>query len=54
MCDIEEIKAAFINKVKEKEDILLDAANPARKAVAKLMLNSFGGKYGQRHIITLK
>lgn len=46
-----EDKECYVNDYKEHEGILLDPAliakNPGCKAVAKLMLNSFWGKFGQ-------
>ena len=46
-----ETKACYIVQYKQKENIELDptliAKNPGRKATAKLMLNSFWGKFGE-------
>lgn len=56
MCDTAERITDFVNEVKEKKDILLDAANvdnnPGTKAVAKLKLNLFRGKSIQRANMT--
>jgi len=46
-----EQKADYVRNYKQKENISLDPAliakNPGRKATAKLMLNSFWGKFGE-------
>jgi len=53
-CDTPEKKAEFITKFKEKEDIELSAeqldkgVNSGLRPLAKLMLNSMWGKFGQR------
>ena len=51
-CDTEEEKQDFIRRFEAKEGIPLEYAkikkNPGLKATAKLMLNSFWGKFGQR------
>ena len=51
-CETEEEKQDYIRRFEEKEDIPLEYGaikkNPGLKATAKLMLNSFWGKYGQR------
>ena len=49
-CQTEEDKAQYIRTYKEKEGIHLTnvAPNPGKKQVAKLMLNSFWGKFGER------
>lgn len=51
-CDMEEKKDQFLNQYEDHEGIRLDRAqiakNPGRKATAKLMLNSFWGKFGER------
>ena len=51
-CVTEEEKRDYIRRFKKKEGIPLDYAkvkkNPGLKATAKLMLNSFWGKFGQR------
>lgn len=48
----EEDKARYVREYKEHEGIQLDPTmirkNPGRKATAKLMLNSFWGKFGER------
>src|SRR6185312_6759617 len=48
----EEEKDAYIKRYHDKEGVLLDKAkiqvNPGLRQLAKLMLNSFWGKYGQR------
>ena len=46
----QEQKQQYIRQYKQKEGIDLQnvAKNPGRKQVAKLMLNSFWGKFGQR------
>ncbi|XP_055354335.1 uncharacterized protein LOC129599985 [Paramacrobiotus metropolitanus] len=50
-CATECERIEFVRKVKDVEGIELDFSqiedNPGRKAVAKLMLNSFWGKFGQ-------
>ena len=51
-CTTEEEKRGFIERFKRKEGIELEYGkvkkNPGLKATAKLMLNSFWGKFGQR------
>ena len=51
-CQTVEQKRDYILRYKEREGIRLDIAsiakNPGRKANAKLMLNSFWGKFGKR------
>ena len=51
-CSTEEQKTRYVRQYKEKEGIDLqnvaDPPNPGRKQVAKLMLNSFWGKFGER------
>ena len=49
-CTTEEDKARYIRQYKDKEGIRLQNVqkNPGRKQVAKLMLNSFWGKFGER------
>ena len=51
-CDTEEEKDDFIKRFEEIEGIRLEKEkvkpNPGLKATAKLMLNSFWGKFGQR------
>ena len=51
-CQTVEQKRDFILRCKEREGIRLDIAsiakNPGRKATAKLMLNSFWGKFDER------
>ena len=49
-CTTQEQKQQYIRRYKEKEGIDLQnvAKNPGRKQVAKLMLNSFWGKFGER------
>ena len=51
-CRIEEDKLRYITLYKENEGILLDNAkiekNPGLRSLAKLCLNSFWGKFGQR------
>lgn len=51
-CETEETKEQFLHRYEEHEGIRLDrtqiAKNPGRKATAKLMLNSFWGKFGER------
>ena len=51
-CTTEEEKRSFIERFEEKEGIRLEYGNvkpnPGLKATAKLMLNSFWGKFGQR------
>jgi len=46
-----EQKAEYVRNYKQKENISLTpssiAKNPGRKATAKLMLNSFWGKFGE-------
>ena len=51
-CATEEEKWSYIQRFEEREGIRLDykkvEPNPGLKATAKLMLNSFWGKFGQR------
>ena len=51
-CDTEERKRDYLKRFEEREGILLDYGaikkNAGLKATAKLMLNSFWGKFGQR------
>ena len=51
-CDTEERKRDYIQRFQAREGIPLDYGaikkNPGLKATAKLMLNSFWGKFGQR------
>ena len=51
-CQTVEQKRDYILRYQEREGIRLDIAsiakNPGRKATAKLMLNSFWGKFGER------
>ena len=51
-CQAVEQKRDYILRYQEREGIRLDIAsiakNPGRKATAKLMLNSFWGKFGER------
>ena len=51
-CKAVEQKRDYILRYQEREGIRLDIAsiakNPGRKATAKLMLNSFWGKFGER------
>ena len=51
-CTDETTKQQYIRQYKEREGIDLDPQmvrkNPGRKATAKLMLNSFWGKFGER------
>lgn len=51
-CDIEKSKRKYIRRYKEKQVIDLEYAklqtNPGLFFLAKLCLNSFGGKFGQR------
>ncbi|XP_053406566.1 uncharacterized protein LOC123556078 [Mercenaria mercenaria] len=51
-CQTEQQKTKYINMYYQKEGILLDyeniKKNPGLRALAKLMLNSFWGKFGQR------
>ena len=51
-CTTDEKKRDYIKRFKKKEGIRLDFGkiekNPGLKATAKLMLNSFWGKFGQR------
>ena len=51
-CQTLEQKREYILRYQEREGIRLDIAsiakNPGRKATAKLMLNSFWGKFGER------
>ena len=51
-CTNDELKQQYLAEYEEKEGIVLDpnkiAKNPGRKQTAKLMLNSFWGKFGQK------
>ena len=51
-CNTEDDKQRYIDDYFEKEGIRLDyekiVKNPGLRALAKLMLNSFWGKFGQR------
>ncbi|XP_055344050.1 uncharacterized protein LOC129592111 [Paramacrobiotus metropolitanus] len=51
-CITEEQKQKYLADIEKREGITLDPEriedNPARRAVAKIMLNSFWGKFGQR------
>ena len=49
-CNTEEQKQEYLRRYKAKEGITLENVekNPGRKQVAKLMLNSFWGKFGER------
>ena len=51
-CTTDEAKDEYVESYFKKEKIRLDksniASNPGRRALAKLMLNSFWGKFGQR------
>jgi hypothetical protein len=51
-CNTEEAKRKYIREYKEKEGILLEydkiVKNPGLRCLAKLCLNSFWGKFGQR------
>lgn len=51
-CDTEESKRKYIRRYKEKEGIYLEyekiQTNPGLRCLAKLCLNSFWGKLGQR------
>ena len=49
-CQTPEQQREYVRLYKEKEGITLEnvAKNPGRKQVAKLMLNSFWGKFGER------
>ena len=51
-CQTQEQKDSYVRQYKQKEGITLenvsDPPNPGRKQVAKLMLNSFWGKFGER------
>ena len=55
-CNTEEEKDDFIERFEEREGIRLEKEkvkpNPGLKATAKLMLNSFWGKFGQRENLT--
>ena len=55
-CETEEKKRDFLRRFEEREGISLEyekvAPNPGLKATAKLMLNSFWGKFGQRENLT--
>ena len=50
-CNTPEDKARYVSQYRQKEGITLDPdmiqKNPGRKATAKLMLNSFWGKFGE-------
>jgi len=50
-CNTPEDKARYVHQYQQKEGIALDPTviqkNPGRKATAKLMLNSFWGKFGE-------
>jgi len=50
-CHSPEDKARYVRQYRQKEGITLDPSmiqkNPGRKATAKLMLNSFWGKFGE-------
>ena len=50
-CITDEQKAKYVREYEKYEGILLDKdkieVNPGRKAVAKVMLNSFWGKFGE-------
>ncbi|KYQ50577.1 hypothetical protein ALC60_10335 [Trachymyrmex zeteki] len=51
-CEDDEAKERYLRKYEETEGIVLDrnsiARNPGLRSVAKLCLNSFWGKFGQR------
>ena len=49
-CTTQADKDLYVQQYREREGITLDnvAKNPGRKQVAKLMLNSFWGKFGER------
>ena len=51
-CDTEEKKQLYMTQFQEKEGISLEyqkiAVNPGQRALAKLMLNSMWGKFGQQ------
>ena len=49
-CTTDEEKQQYIQQYQQRENIILEhvAKNPGRKQVAKLMLNSFWGKFGER------
>ena len=49
-CTTDQQKREYVQQYKEKEGITLQnvAKNPGRKQVAKLMLNSFWGKFGEK------
>ena len=55
-CETEEDKNVYIRQVAQGERIELDkekvSSNPGLRAVAKLMLNSFWGKFGMRDNLT--
>ena len=55
-CVNEELKQKYIEDYHRREGILLDYTNikknPGMRALAKLMLNSFWGKFGQRSNMT--
>jgi len=50
-CNTTEDKTSYVDQYQQKEGIALDPTmiqkNPGRKATAKLMLNSFWGKFGE-------
>jgi len=48
-CDTDEKKAAYVQEYKDHEGVELEEIdkNPGKKQVAKLMLNSFWGKFGE-------
>ena len=50
-CVTDQQKAEYVTEYEKYEGILLDKdkidVNPGRKAVAKVMLNSFWGKFGE-------
>ena len=50
-CTTEESKQGYIDFIREKEGVVLDPAsitvNKGLRSLAKLMLNSFWGKFGQ-------
>ena len=55
-CETPEQKQAFVNKFQEREGVNLDPdnikKNPGLRSLAKLCLNSFWGKFGQRDCMT--
>lgn len=55
-CVNEQVKQKYIQDYYNKEGILLDynqiEENPGLRSLAKLMLNSFWGKFGQRTNLT--